>query len=178
MVVSNDEIAAKLQDEIPKTIDEFACVEYFRYADSLPKVLRCNARFLDSIKYLCSSDEPEPDKIECVASVLCAAWFQTNKKEIDVFALLIKARQMSPSFIRLLKPDEEEKDIDSEAKTILDNISGFSYWLSRGYFNWSFQNGLDKGTYIHSIETKEFQHFERRIINQKPDSFEEIENLL
>lgn len=175
LVVSDFELRERLANNIPETIAEFSKVDYFYFASSLSKVLKEENKLRKAVEYLCAFDNPEPDKVECVASVLLGAWVSSDKSNISVMELLEKARQFQPSYIRSF--DNEEVQLTSEVKTILDQIDSFTYSISRGFLQWQFANGLEEGTLPYSCETENFRRFQERIKRTRPTTFEELEIL-
>ncbi|MEM8723361.1 MAG: hypothetical protein AAGE84_29430 [Cyanobacteria bacterium P01_G01_bin.39] len=176
LVVSDKDCCDWLENNMPSEIHHFSRVEHFGFAESLSKVLLLETDFIEHIKYLCALDDPEPDKLECVASVLCAAWSHSEKSRISVMELLTKAQTPYPSYIRSLELDKEDI-LRPEVKDILDNIPGFSYKLSKGFLHWSFLN-YGKGSFPCSYETEEFRRFQERVIKYNPVIFDDLENLL
>ncbi|HBB33497.1 MAG TPA: hypothetical protein DDZ80_14880 [Cyanobacteria bacterium UBA8803] len=175
LVVSDSELRERLATDIPEEIAEFSKVNYFHFAPSLPKVLQEEHEFRKAVEYLCAFDNPEPDKVECVASVILGAWVSSDKSNISVVELLEKARQSQPSYIRYL--GSQDVQLDPEVKTILAQIEYFTYSISRGFFQWQFANGLEEGTLSYSCETESFRRFQERIKRIKPTTFEELEIL-
>lgn len=175
LVVSTFELKERLVNTIPETIAKFSNVDYFPFASSLPKILKEQPDFSKAIEYLCAFDNPEPDKVECVASVLLGAWMSSEKSNISLKAVLEKARQSQPSYIRYLEDDCIQ--LDSEVEAILNQIEYFTYTLSKGFFQWQFAKGLDEGTLPYSCETENFRRFQERVKNNRPTNFEELEIL-
>jgi hypothetical protein len=69
----------------------------------------------------------------------------------------------------------------SKVVFILQSIDGFTYELSKGFFHWQYQVGtvvyMD-GTYPFSLDSEEFQKFQKLIMQLNPNAFDELENLL
>ncbi|MBE9053238.1 hypothetical protein IQ243_22990 [Nostocales cyanobacterium LEGE 11386] len=175
LVVSCDKLRANLQNSMPKNISSYSQVIYFCPDISLPKIIAQQQDFKNALKYLCAFDNPEPDKLECVATVLLGAWTSSDTSQISVMDILKKAQESIPSYIRSF---ETGWQLDPEVENILNNIDGFTYNITRGFLHWEFQNGLDEGTLSYSIETERFQKFQELIKRNNPTSFEELEVFL
>jgi len=134
LVVSNFQLRDRLANQIPQQIAEFSKVDYFYFASSLPKVLQEEQEFSQAVAYLCAFDNPEPDKIECVASVILGAWLSSDKSNVSIREILEKSRQSQPSYIRYF--GSQDVQIDPEVKKILDQIQGFTYSISKGFLQW------------------------------------------
>lgn len=173
LVVSNAQLRDRLANKIPQQIAEFSEVDYFYFASSLPKVLQEEQEFSQAVAYLCAFDNPEPDKIECVASVILGAWLSSDKSNVSIREILEKSRQSQPSYIRYF--GSQDVQIDPEVKKILDQIQGFTYSISKGFLQWQFANGLEEGTLPYSIETEKFRRFQERVKQNKPRTFDELE---
>lgn len=173
LVVSNPQLRDRLANKIPQQIAEFSKVDYFYFASSLPKVIQEEQEFSQAVAYLCAFDNPEPDKIECVASVILGAWLSSDKSNVSLREILEKSRQSQPSYIRYF--GSQDVQIDPEVKKILAKIQGFTYSISKGFLQWQFANGLEEGTLPYSIETENFRRFQERVKQNKPRTFDELE---
>lgn len=175
LVVSQEDLCNKLAEKIPDEIAPFSDVQCFRYFPSLTQAIYENPDFKQAIEYLCAIENPEPDKIECVAVVLLGAWRFMEKSDLSLLAVLEKAKTSTPNFIRSL--GVEEIQLEAEVKAILDAIKFFSYRISRGFFHWEFFNGLQKGDF--RCDTAKFRRFTERIKQYQPETFiDDLENLL
>ncbi|WP_066423333.1 hypothetical protein [Anabaena sp. 4-3] len=175
LVVSSLELQDKLQANIPNDIKDYSQVIYFYFADSLPKIIAQEPDFRHSLEYLCAFENPEPDKLECLATVLLGAWVASEKSKVPIMDILKKAQNFIPSYIRSFKT---ELQLDPEIKEIFDKIDGFTYNLTRGFLQWEYFDGLNAGTLYYSIETPRFQKFQELIKKNRPTSFEELEVFL
>ncbi|AFZ59047.1 hypothetical protein H6G54_23485 [Anabaena cylindrica FACHB-243] len=175
LVVSSSEIRDKLQTNIPNDIKNYSQVIYFYFADSLPKIIAQEPDFRRSLEYLCAFDNPDPDKIECLATVLLGAWEAINKSKVSLMDILKKAQHCIPSYIRSF---QAELQLDPEVIDIFDKIDSFTYNLTRGFLKWEYFDGLNEGTISYSIETTRFQKFQELIKKHHPTSFEELEVFL
>lgn len=175
LVVSCQELQGRLHINMPNEIRDYSKVIYFCFENSLSKTILKDSSFRVSLEYLCAFDNPEPDKLECLASVLLGAWTASDKSNVTVLDILKKAQDFIPSYIRSFK---SEWQLDAEVEKILSEIHGFTYNLTRGFLHWRFQHGLDEGTLSYSIETERFRRFQELIKKNSPTSFEELEIFL
>ncbi|KRH96731.1 hypothetical protein [Cylindrospermopsis sp. CR12] len=175
LVVSSLELRDKLQANIPDDIKNYSQVIYFYFADSLPKIIAQEPEFRRSLEYLCAFENPEPDKLECLATVLLGAWVASEKSKLPIMDILQKAQDFIPSYIRSFKT---ELQLNPEIKEIFDKIDGFTYNLTRGFLQWEYFDGLNAGTLPYSIETARFQKFQELIKKNRPTSFEDLEVFL
>jgi len=175
LVVSSLELRDKLQANIPDDIKNYSQVIYFYFADSLPKIIAQEPEFRRSLEYLCAFENPEPDKLECLATDLLGAWVASEKSKLPIMDILQKAQDFNPSYIRSFKT---ELQLNPEIKEIFDKIDGFTYNLTRGFLQWEYFDGLNAGTLPYSIETARFQKFQELIKKNRPTSFEDLEVFL
>lgn len=175
LVVSSPNLKTKLESTIPSAIKEYSQVIHFPYEADLVKLIAKEPKFRQAIKYLCAFDNPTPDKIECVATVLVGAWVSSAKSQVSVMDVLKKAQESSTSFIRSFK---QELQLDSKVAQILGKIPDFQYNLTKGFLHWEYKGGLEEGTLSYSLETERFRQFQKRIKQKKPTCFEELEDFL
>ncbi|AFZ31099.1 hypothetical protein Glo7428_2594 [Gloeocapsa sp. PCC 7428] len=173
LVVSCKNLLAKLEVDIPNSIEKYSQVIYFPYEDSLEKVIKKDS-FRQAIEYLCASDNPEPDKIECVAFVLLGAWTSSSKFN-SLKDILKKAQASTPSFIRSFS---KEWQLDPEVENILSKIEDFQYNLTKGFLHWKYKDGLDVGILPYSCDKEEFKRFQEIVKRHKPTCFDELEGFL
>lgn len=175
LVVSDQGTKTRREADIPADIKPYTQVFYFPYTDNPTKLIEQQPDFNQAIRYLCAFENPEPDKLEAVANVILGAWVSSDKSEVRVIHILTSAQQCNPSYIRSFLPPQ---DLDPEVKDILDRIELFTYNLDKGFFHWEYAEGLDSGTFPHSIETQQFRRFQDWIKQNQPATFDEIESLL
>lgn len=174
LVVSEHKNEKKLSENIPADIKEFTDVLYFPYVLNINELLGKVPFFKEAINYLSAFEEPEPDKVECVITVLLGAWDSIDKSEVSLKCVLEKAKQCSPSYIRSLNINVE---INPNFKNIMEKIPDFSYTISKGFFHWE-HAGVDSGTIPYDIETENFDKLQNRIIQEQPSCFDELEAFL
>jgi hypothetical protein len=175
LVVADKSLKEHLTSACPAEIRSFSQAAYFPHAKSLMQVIADTPDFYEAIHYLCASETPEPDKIDCVAKVLLGAWVADDKCNASVLNVLTKAQNASPSFIRSF---EDTPSLDPEVADILSKIADFSYNLAKGFLHWQFGNNIDQGTIQYRIGHPAFNRFQERIKTSKPKTFEEFEILL
>ncbi|KJH69608.1 hypothetical protein [Aliterella atlantica] len=175
LVVSHPILKNNLESNIPTAIKEYTQVIDFPYDGELVKLIAKEPKFRQAIEYLCAFDNPAPDKIECVATVLLGAWVSSAKSQVSVMDILKKAQNSSPCYIRSFS---QELQLDSEVTQILGKIPDFQYNLTKGFLHWEFKNGLMEGDLSHSIETPQFRKIQELIKTKRPTCFEELEDFL
>lgn len=175
LVVSDSQLQQRLSDDCLQNIKEFSQAVYFPHRESLMQVVNTLPEFREAIKYLCAFEEPEPDKIECVAKVLLGAWVAEAKADVSLKDILTKAQSSSPSFIRSF---DDTLLLDPEVAGILSNITGLRYSLSKGFLHWQYGNNIDRGTIPYPIGHPNFNRFQERIKASNPETFEAFEVLL
>ena len=175
LVVSDRQLQQRLAITCPSEIREFSQAVYFPFRENLMEVVYAVPKFHDAIKYLCAFEDPAPDKIECVAKVLLGVWAADAKSDVSILDILTKAQDSSPSFIRSF---DDTLLLDLEIASILSNITGFSYNLSKGFLHWQYGNNIDQGTIPYRIGHPNFNRFQNRIKAAKPKTFEAFEVLL
>lgn len=175
LVVSSTDLRADLEVSLPAAIKNYSRVIHFHYDANLVKVIEKEATFRQSIEYLCAFDKPDPDKIECVATVLLEAWVSSDKSNISIMEVLTKAQGLTPSYIRSFS---KEWKLDLEVEEILSKIPDFQYNLTKGFFHWEFKDGLEEGTLPYSFDTEQFRKIQEFIKRSKPTCFEQLEGVL
>ncbi len=175
LVVSDPQLQQRLTDACPQAIRAFSQAVYFPHRESLMQVVNAVPEFYEAIKYLCAFEDPDPDKIECVAKVLLGAWVAGAKANVSLIDLLVEAQDSSPSFIRSF---DDDLLLDPGVTGILSNIAGLSYSLSKGFLHWQYGNNIDRGTIPYRIGHPNFNRFQERIKASKPETFEAFEVLL
>ena len=175
LVVSDFNLKTKLDNNLPKRINDYSQVVYFPYQSNIVRLISQLPALSEAIKYLCAFSQPDPDKIECVATVLLGAWTSMDKSGVSVKEILETAQNCQPSYIRSFG---QQTQIDPEVTNILDGIENFTYNLTKGFFHWEYGGGLNEGTLPYSSETDKFERFQKLIKRNKPTSFEDLEAFL
>ncbi len=175
LVVSSPKLKTKLESTIPPAIKKYSQVIHFPYEAELVKLIAKEPNLRQAIEYLCAFNNPAPDKIECVATVLLGAWVSSAKSQVSVMEILKKAQESTPSFIRSFS---QELQLDPEIDEILGKIPDFKYNLTKGFLHWEFKDGLEEGTLSYSLETDRFRQFQKLVKKNNPTCFEELEGFL
>jgi hypothetical protein len=175
LVVSDRDLQNQLSAKCPTAIRDFSRVLYFPYEKGLGRLLDSYPDLKDAIKYLCAFEDPEIDKIECVANVLLGAIVSCARDNLSVREILEKARAYSPSYIRSISG---ESSLDPQVAEILSNITNFSYNTVRGFLHWDYGDGILTGTVSYSIDSEQFDKIQRLIKNSNPTTFAEIQDFL
>ena len=175
LVVSCEQLRDKLNSCIPENIQNYSQVIYFCKETSFDKIFKKHEDFRNAIKYLCALDNPEPDKLECVAKVLVGAWFDSDKSKASVMEVITKAQQLSPCYIRSFNL---QLKLDPEVENILNNIEGFTYKISKGFLEWEFEEGLNEGILPYSIDSLQFSKFKEKLKEKQPICFDDLEVFL
>ena len=170
LVVRTKKLKDSLNNSMPDNIKPFSNVRYFPYSRKLVNVVNELSRFRNAITYLTAFENPEPDKIECVATLILASWCN-RADEISVRKLLENSQKSNPSFIRSLISCP---DIDSDVSSILDKVKDFSYKISKGFFHWNY-GVTDSGTLPYSMCDERFNKFQEIIKKNNPTIFTELE---
>ncbi|MFB2838249.1 hypothetical protein [Floridanema evergladense] len=175
LVVSDEKLKTKLKRNLPSEIKLYSQVIYFSYQPNFIKFVKKNSDFREAIVYLSAFENPDPDKMESVATVLLGAWVSSNKNCVSLIDILKKAQGCTPSYIRSFAL---EYQLDPELENILNQVPNFSYNLTKGFLHWSYGDGLDEGTLPYSIESDQFQRFKDLIKRNRPTTFDQLEAYL
>lgn len=177
VVVSSEDVANKLAEDMPVHIQSYSSVVVFPYRKTIDELLRIDTNLKEAIAYLTAFDNPTQDKIECVAKILIGAWISSDTSQTTVRSILQTAQKCQPSFIRSLKSDDLFT-LEPEFILILQSINGFTYSISKGFFHWQYSIGGMDGSYPYSLESEEFKKLQKRILQIKPTTFDDLENFL
>jgi hypothetical protein len=158
LVVADDKLCSRLGDSCPAAIRSFSEVLYFPYEKSLGLLLDSCSSLRRAIQYICAFEEPETDKIECVAGVLLGAIVSSDKTRLSVKEILEKASNCSPSYIRSFG---EEIYLEPAVTEVLSNIADFTFHVSRGFLHWEYRNGTLAGTVSYRVGSEQFKQVER-----------------
>ncbi|WP_019501299.1 hypothetical protein [Pseudanabaena sp. PCC 6802] len=179
LVVSSEDLQIRLADSMPSDLKNYSHVAFFPYLPTVDELLQAHDAFRQAIAYLTAFEQPTRDKIECVAKVLLGAWVASDKTRITVLDILKSAQKCQPSFIRSFLSDDVIS-LDPEVVKVLEQIPGFYFSISRGFFHWEYiaVGWFTDGTFPHSCDSEAFQHFQDRIKQFSPSRFEDLEILL
>lgn len=141
LVISDSNLKTRLDNSLPERINDYSQVVHFPYRSNIAKLITQQPDLYEAIKYLCAFSEPDPDKIECVATVLLGAWTSIDKSGASVKDILETAQKCQPSYIRSFA---QQMQIDIEVANILKEIENFTYNLTKGFLHWEYGNGIDR----------------------------------
>ncbi len=176
LVVSDSELRDRLEQKKPSEITVYTNVVFFPSTESMTQIISSDKNFSEKIQYLCANKDFSIDKMECVAAVILGAWCANGQKKVSLRELLKRAKEAAnPSYIRALEPVEP---IPADVEDILRAVPGFSYWVEKGLFYWSYKDGLDSGNLLYTCDNASFKEFLEHIRHTKPKDFDAIEALL
>ena len=173
LVLSSPELYVKLSVSIPDYIQSFTQVCHFYYETSLRILLLKESGLVEAIKYLCYTENPPKDKIEYVLKALLGAWEGCDKSNTSILEILKEAKNVSPSYIRCFTDNAQ---IDPQVELILAGIEGLKYINSRGFLILEYEE-LDYRELEYDCTTEAFKRFQQRVINSKPQTFDELVQL-
>jgi hypothetical protein len=113
LVVSDSSLKTKLDNDLPDHICNYSRIVHFPYQSNIVKLIAQKPDLYKAIKYLCAFSKPDPDKIECVATVLLGAWISIDKSGVPVKEILETAQKCQPSYIRSFG-QQTQINIDTE----------------------------------------------------------------
>lgn len=173
LVCSNQDKVNELTALMPIEIIAFSTVVFFPNVETVNQLLFEHKEFKNRLKTICFSDES--DKLEALATIILGHWCDKKTTICSVRVLFSELQNRFPNYLAQI---DAVIRLLPEVDMILSKIEGFSYVLEKGYFNWSYSDGLDSGNFMYPIGTKEFNNLQQKIIAQQPSQFSELENLL
>lgn len=173
-LVCSDETQVKnLKKKIPSIIADFSDVMFFPKVQTVNQLLFLHEEFRSCIKAICFSDES--DKLEALAKIILGHWCDKQTTVCSVKALLAELRNYFPNHLAKI---DIAMELLYEVQAILSKITYFAYYLEKGYFSWSYKDGLDSGVLLYPVDSQAFNDFQQAIMKQKPSDFSELEGLL
>ncbi|SHJ70803.1 hypothetical protein [Paraburkholderia terricola] len=178
LVCNDDAMREALCAAVPETIADYSKALYFPYSEPYLPMLGKFSWMREDFAYISNRENAKRTEAEQVAGVLIGAWCSLAPKAM-VSDVLNFARQMSPTIIRSLASDTDAvAQLSQEARDVLDNVEGLTYTVKRGFFAWSDATGTTTGVLPYDCFSTSFQKFQRRILEKKPRSFSELEEML
>lgn len=165
LVTSDESIAKKMRDNTPEEIAGFSQVIHFP-ADPYQSL-----EHIENLEGICPFSDI--DKLEAVHANLLGAWAQ-NGKQGSISTLINIASNFNPTYVR---PSGSREIPDAFAERLSD-IADFNWHIEKGFFMWSFKNGLEKGCFSQHILSAKFDKFMTWVIDRRPETFEDIEGAL
>ena len=176
LVVSNKDLKDKLKASMPNAISAHTQVLHFPYGDgSKNRLLLESVELQDLLRPLSKKPNPSLADLESVFGVLIIATF--NEPDGGTVDSLLRAANLEhPYQLRLLDVVDLKQIVHVEFEGLLAAISGLSYSFDKGFFSWS---GFGMSQTMHTdCTSEEFGRFQRRIVQHKPQTFDDFEELL
>lgn len=178
LVCNDEEIRKALSSSVPEEIADYSKALYFPYSEPYLPLFGQFPWMREDFAYVSNRENAKKTEAEQVASVLIGAWC-TLAPRAKVSEVLDYARQMSPTIIRSLASDDAAAALlTQEARDVLDRVEGLTYTVKRGFFAWSDATGTTTGVLPYDCFSTSFQNFQRRVLEKRPRSFPEIEEML
>jgi hypothetical protein len=168
LVVNSKTAAKALRAGIPGSLGKAAAVCYFPPEESLYGLLKYTP-MRDALNELLGP-EPSDDHLVTVGRLLLAAWTEAG----NATTLKKMLEQLHKSNAPLLRPLKPITVIHPKLKAVLDSIPDFHYSLEKGFLRWQYGT-TDRGCYIEHCGTARFNCFTRRVISQRPSTFQDLE---
>jgi len=176
LVVSSNVLFEAMRD-VPAVIAQHSEVVHFPFADGHGnRLVQEHAPLREALKMLCRSEEVTLDALEGVLGVLIIGMMKQNGQDVSVESVLASARSVSPHLIRLFPDEVARIRLDPAFVSVLAAIDGFEYVMDRGFFEWSFYD--TSGVTSYDCLSEDFDRLQRRVISQRPITFEDLEELL
>jgi hypothetical protein len=173
LVVSAQELQQSLTTNMPSGLHDFTEVLYFPYEPNIVRLIQQSPEFRAGLSDLSAFEQPEPDKLEYLATSLLSVWLTCT--DPSVRGILEQHRRYHPVYIRIFDRDME---IDPQVNLVLTQISDFKFSFAKGVFEWDYFDGLETGHLPYSVDSPDFRRFEARVKQYQPQSFEDLEKLL
>lgn len=177
VVVADDDREVHLTENLPESLQKITTVVKFprlRRPSEMARLegpLEIPFQEQAAARMLSSSDREEFVEAFHSARLNSA---QDAEGFIVLAQLVDKIR--SQDWVKIYTPWDEALEGWSQAKATLQEISGFRFWVDRGYFEWEYPP-TDRGLSV-SCCGQSFQRFVARVLNQGPATFDELEELL
>jgi hypothetical protein len=173
LVCSDQSKVNLLKKKIPTHISDFSEVIFFPNSETVNQLILSHDEFRQSIANICFSTDT--DKIEALAKIILGHWSDKKTTVFSVTALFLELQHHFPNYLADVRVIME---LLPGVKSILSMIPHFEYVIENGYFSWDYGNGLDSGTLLYPVNSKEFNDFQQQIMTQQPTQFSELESIL
>ena len=175
LVTSDENVAKKMCEGMPFAIASYTAIEHFPYYVSLNRL----AIEFEPLRAVVSSlartgSKVTDDEIGYTLSAFVSSFMHGNGSS-SVADLLKFAQGISPALVRLFPHQIANLKLKDEFIRVLAEIPNFAYCYNTGFFDWSCS--LDSGVLPYNCLDKQFEAFQNRIINARPTSFEDLEDL-
>ncbi|PTU67161.1 hypothetical protein DB032_20630 [Chromobacterium sp. Panama] len=187
LVCSDDAVAEQMEGSVPDSIEAHTQVEHFPYdaSESTYAALTCNSLLRDAIARISRHDgvEATVSNIGNTFDILLGAWRSLGVGRHSIESVINSCMESQPAAFRLAVSDEEIRArLPVEFADVLDSVPGLSYGIVRGYFVWSYSTAsgrkLSSGSPRYSCCDREFEHFCDRVLERRPSTIDELEELL
>ena len=178
LVTSDAERRQALEANMPDELKLYTKVIHFPFDEHINKLVTIEERLRDDFGYLSRNENYTADDAAIVATMLIAAWIRCQGTDRNTLLQIIEtARECSPMLLRSLRSDEDARNqLSEQAKEILDNLEGFSYTITRGFFSWD-AFGCS-GFLSYDCFDPRFDKFQKLLIEKSPQTFDDIEGWL
>lgn len=173
LVVCYKNLATKLASSVPPKINKYTRVIWFPYCESTSLMFQSNSDFKRALTDICYLSDPGVDKLDSLAANIVGIWVSSNNKNLSVKSIYKKLTESTTSFIK--RPGLSS--VSPVLANILNKIPHFEYWVEQGYLSWRYTKN-DNGIIPYSIDSEKFRNIEQKILEQKPDTFSALEELI
>ncbi len=178
LVVADQALQQQLQQDMPEAIQAHTAVHFFPWCDCVQALLQQDLQLRAWLGELANTPHATQDVLLGVFYCLMNACLE-HPAGASLDILLQTAGQLHPGQLRLLPLDEDwQAFIGAECAGILSQIPGLVYGAERGYFYWSWQNGLQQGIFPFSVRHPSFLRFQQSVIQSSPTTFDDFEKVL
>lgn len=174
LVIAHDQTSSKLKQCFPEEIKKFSHVLCFP-SSVVKQILKQCPVYKEAFAWL----SPFEDKKEALFRVLTGAYL-ASPVPFTLSSLIKKIKEEYPDYIRDSGSQEIKKDFIMILDALRKSLPGFGYDIdaSKGFFRWYFVTDMfeDAGN-MYRCSSKEFVNFQNRIIENKPATFEQFEDI-
>lgn len=176
LVVPCADKRATLEQGKPEEISSHTKVHYFPWVETVNRLVIEHQDLRYWLVEISNVEDPTDDVLVGAYCALLAA-FVNSPDGANVSELLASAAKMYPGQIRLSPQNANWGDLlDDSFKTKIDRIPGLMYVAARGFFRWE---AFDtSGVFPFDLTSVEFKEFQRLVVTQNPQTFDEFEELL
>lgn len=177
LIVSSESLRDNLLATIPDEIKSHTGVGFFPYDDKgTVNSLVVGNMDVQTILAKIVCDERAPlDTLESALNLISVACNE-HPDGCSVENIIMYIQTKHPGKLRLFPVYSCDQALTEDFVSILAKITGLSYGISRGYFNWS-GCGMS-GFYPHDCFSYQFKKFQERIVAAAPATFDDFEKLI
>ena len=174
LFTSDHSVVQSMRSAMPTDLVSSAKVRHFPF-DIANVLVQTFSPLRDVLIPLARTSNPSNDELGNVLGALISSLSRASD-EVSVEALLHMAQGQSPTLIRLFPHQMAGVELAPQVVSVLDGIPGFCYCFDRGFFEW--RCGSDSGVFSFSCLDHRFRRFQELASAQKPETFEDLENIL